>query len=279
MPIGRRIRDNNVFGTITDNPLTAIATTMNSAGLANLSAIAGDHATITLDPLRVNGNPEIVIVTAHAASATVVTITRAAYGTVARSHPLGTLWVHAATDEDFIEQLTSSTRPSDPYRGQMIFEHDTNKYVGRSTTDVWQEIMDLGGWDTTWSPTYTNFTLGNGTQVTRFTRQGRSIEFVLNVILGSTSVMGTDPQFTLPASIATSAYTTNISSIGEVTILDSGTAVFRGGVRFLSVDKGVMVVYDSSATHLRETSITSTIPMTWTTSDQFTVRGHYEAAL
>lgn len=90
-----RIRTNNVFGTTTDNPLTAGATTMNSAGLANLAAVSSNTALITLDPNRVNGAPEIVIVTAHTGSATSATITRAAFGTSAREHPSGTEWEHA----------------------------------------------------------------------------------------------------------------------------------------------------------------------------------------
>jgi hypothetical protein len=91
-----RIRTNNVFGTTTDNPLIAGAVTMNSAGLANLAVVAGsDEALITLDPNRVNGAPEIVRVTAHTGSATSATIVRGAFGTAARSHPLGTEWEHA----------------------------------------------------------------------------------------------------------------------------------------------------------------------------------------
>lgn len=139
MPTGTRIRHNNVFGVTTDNPLTIGATTLNSSGLQNLPVVASAHAVITLDPLRQHGEPEIVIVTAHTASATVVTIQRGAYGTVARQHPQGTVWVHAPVTEDVIPILTSSTRPSDPYRGERIFETDTNRFVARSTADTWQQ--------------------------------------------------------------------------------------------------------------------------------------------
>lgn len=136
MPSGPRIRDNNIFGTTTDNPLTAGAGTFNSAGLANLEVVAAAHAIVTLDPLREFGEPEIVIITAHTAAATVATITRGAYGTVARAHPLGTLWVHAAVDEDFTEIVTSSTHPTDPYESQEIFETDTDRYLSY-TGAVW----------------------------------------------------------------------------------------------------------------------------------------------
>lgn len=143
MPANPRVRTNNVFGTTTDNPLTNVATTMNSAGLANLAAIATQHAVITLDPLRVSGAPEYVIVTAHTGSATSATITRGAYGSTARQHPLGTLWTHAPLTEDFILICTSATRPSDPYEGQGIYETDTNKLAFYTGTD-WA-YRDAGG--------------------------------------------------------------------------------------------------------------------------------------
>lgn len=143
MPTGSRIRTDNVFGTVTDNPLTAGAVTLNSAGLVNLAAVASNHAVIVLDPLRTAGAPEIVIVTAHTAAASSATITRGAYGTTARSHAAGVLWIHAPTTEDTIRIVTSGTRPSDPYMGQMVFESDTKKFVGYGGTD-WAQ-RDAGG--------------------------------------------------------------------------------------------------------------------------------------
>ncbi len=93
-----RLRSNNVFGTTTNNPLAAGGTSLSSAGLANLVAVAGaDRAVITLDPNRVHGAPEIVYVSAHTAGMGVATILRGQEGTVARSHPAGTFWVHGAT--------------------------------------------------------------------------------------------------------------------------------------------------------------------------------------
>lgn len=129
MPSGPRIRTDNVFGTTTDNPLTNGATTINSAGLANLAAVSSAHAILVLDPLRSAGAPEMVVVTAHTSSATSATITRGAYGTAARQHASGTLWLHAPTIEDAIRIVTAATRPSDPYEGQMIYETDTDRLV------------------------------------------------------------------------------------------------------------------------------------------------------
>ncbi|HKY76004.1 MAG TPA: hypothetical protein VJS45_07685 [Acidimicrobiia bacterium] len=159
MPSGPRIRTDNVFGTTTDNPLTAAATTMNSAGLANLAAVSSAHAVIVLDPLRAAGAPEIVVVTAHTGSATSATITRGAYGTSAREHAAGTLWVHAPTRADFVQILTASTRPSsnDRFEGMPIWETDTDRLM----------LFDGAAWQPAYNPPRagasrtTNLSIGN----------------------------------------------------------------------------------------------------------------------
>lgn len=125
---GTRVRDNGIFGTILNNPLTVGATVLNSAELAELEGVSGDHAIVTLDPNKQFGSPEIVMITSHTPFATVAVIQRGMYGTTPRQHPLNTAWVHAAVVEDFIDVVTSVTRPVDPYEGQLIYETDTQSY-------------------------------------------------------------------------------------------------------------------------------------------------------
>lgn len=144
MPAGSRVRANNAFGTTTDNPLTAGATFFNSAALITLPAISGgQHAIIVLDPKRVFGQPEIVVVTAHTSLSTTATIVRGTYGTVAASHPVGTAWAHVAVDEDYTEILTSTSRPTDPYIGQSIFETDSMSHRFY-TGSIWQSAPPIG---------------------------------------------------------------------------------------------------------------------------------------
>lgn len=93
-----RIWSNFQAGTTTDAPLSNVATTINSAEFAALPAVsAPDILTITLDPDGRAGNPEIVEVTAHTASATSVTVTRGAESSTGRSHAAGTRWAHGVT--------------------------------------------------------------------------------------------------------------------------------------------------------------------------------------
>lgn len=143
MPSGPRIRANNVFGVISDNPLTIGATSFNSVSLFLLPAVSSAHAIIVLDPKRVNGEPEIVIVTAHTVLATVATITRGAYGTAARAHPLNTAWANVVVTDDMVPVVTTGTRPSDPYFGQLIYNETLNSFEGRDTIPSWKNVNML----------------------------------------------------------------------------------------------------------------------------------------
>lgn len=226
MPTGSRIRTDNVFGTVTDNPLTAGALTLNSAGLVNLAAVASNHAVIVLDPLRAAGAPEIVIVTAHTAAASSATITRGAYGTTARSHAAGVLWVHAPTTEDTIRIVTSGTRPSDPYRGQLVFETDTNSYVGRDTSDAWQTAVQMGAW-TAFTPTLTqSATVTKTVTYAKYVRLGRVISANISVVVTGAGTASNAIVAGLPVAVAT-----GVTMLGVGYIYDaSANAVYKATV-------------------------------------------------
>ena len=103
-----------------DNPLAAVATTLNAAGLNRLAVIdTTNHAVIVIDPDRTAGEPEIVLVTAHAALGEVVTVLRGQLGTSARSHARGTVWRHVSVKQDWddvwaaIDDLGAAAAPAD----------------------------------------------------------------------------------------------------------------------------------------------------------------------
>lgn len=136
-----RLRTNNVQGVTTDNPLTAGATTINSAGFVDLPTVdALSHLVLILDPLETAGPAEIVMVTAHTAASTQCTIVRAQEGSTARSHAAGTTWFHGPTvaDWNYTDRAAlSSNRPTSPFNGQLIYETDTHRY-GARINGVWQ---------------------------------------------------------------------------------------------------------------------------------------------
>lgn len=273
MPINQRIRDNNVFGTVADNPLLAGATTFNSSGLVNLSAVIAKHAIITLDPLRQYGSPEIIIVTTHNVSATTATISRGAYGTIPRQHPQGTLWVHAPTNEDFIQILSSSTRPLDPYRGELIFEYDTDKFVARSITDVWQDVMPLGAW-ISWTPVLVGLT-GGTLNFARYSRHGRTIFYRFKYTLAGAG-FASNPSFTLPVA-ANAEYAGQDLPIGHAAFADVAVATYPGVVTLSTTTIAQFQVYNAAGTYAVGNAPTATIPHTWAVNDFVYAWGTYEA--
>lgn len=98
------VYSNFLAGTITDDPLTSGATTINSSAFANLPTITDpDSCWLVLDPDAVDGAPEIVKVTAHTSSSTSVTVTRGEQSTAVREHASLTEWREAVTKADLDE--------------------------------------------------------------------------------------------------------------------------------------------------------------------------------
>lgn len=271
MPSGPRIRSNNVYGITSNNPLTAAGTTYSSISLPLLPVVVSSHAIVVFDPKRVYGDPEIVVITTHTAASTVATIVRGQYGTSARSHPLGTAWAHVPVDEDWIKISTSTSRPSDPYRGQMIFEYDTDKFVARSITDVWTDAIPLGAWQS-WTPTITN--LSGGTLSAVYQKVGRMVNFRFKYTLAGAN-MGTNPQFTLP--IAAHADFVQNMPIGSCSLLDTGVQLYMGWPVMVNSTTVVPVAISTGGATAVNTAVTATSPFTWGAGDILMVIGTYEA--
>lgn len=249
-----RVRTDGVFGTLTDNPLTNVATTMNSAGLANLAAVSGDErAVIILDPNRVHGAPEIVNVSVHTAAANVATIVRARFGTAAREHPAGTEWVHGPIAGLAAESLATGVT------GQGDF-------------------VPMGPWEL-WTPTLANLTVGSGTLLAWFARSGRAIDFYIRFLFSTGSAVGTNPTFTLPVAPHARYSFGGLDVLGICSILDNGVGVFGGPVFWGTGNTIQPQFWGTAGAAATASSITATAPMTWTTGDRLIVAGRYEALI
>ena len=107
----RRLRRDFLNGFVSDNPLLVGATTLTSSNLQFMPVIdSTNYMVITLDPLGVDGAPEIVYVTAHSAAASTTTIVRGQEGTTARPHNQNTRWAHAPTAYDHDYSKSYATR-------------------------------------------------------------------------------------------------------------------------------------------------------------------------
>lgn len=145
--------------------------------------------------------------------------------------------------------------------------------------------LDLNGndinnvpWKSTWAPTYTNMTIGNGTVVARHLQLGDLVAVRFRFDLGSTSGIGVEPTVSVPVTASTTGIDANGPSIGRAGFKEAGGTNYQGHL-FLSTSTAMIVtVSDSSGAYVVTAQPTNSVPFTWGTSDVLSFAGIYEAA-
>jgi hypothetical protein len=129
-----------------------------------------------------------------------------------------------------------------------------------------------------WTPTYTNFTLGNGVvSYAQYAQIGDLVIVHFRILFGSTtSIDASDPRFSLPVTAATGYGTTDY--FGTCELFDSGTAHVAGMVRAWTTSQFNITCLDVASTYAKHVAISATIPFTWTTSDRIGCTFAYRAA-
>ena len=134
-----------------------------------------------------------------------------------------------------------------------------------------------GAWDS-FTPSWTNITVGSGTNSGKYMQIGKTVFVETKFIFGAGSAVSGSPILTLPVT-ASGFYTAGTGSLGVVDILDSGTINFAGVVRYASTTTVTMQALNAAAAAgLSHLNVSSTVPMTWATNDQLTSTFMYEAA-
>lgn len=130
-----------------------------------------------------------------------------------------------------------------------------------------------------WTPTWTNLTVGNATVVAKYKQTGKTVDFRVNLIFGSTSSISGSVALTLP--VTALAYgntgTGAFPLVGIVRYEDIGVNGYAGVIDMNSTTTIRPLVPNASATFLTLNATTSTIPFTWGTGDEMTLTGSYEA--
>lgn len=195
-----RLFDNFQFGTISNNPLSAGATSITSAEFANMRIVSGDTLVLVLDPEDKNGNgQEIVYVTAHAASGTTVTVTRGEEGTTGIEHAQNTEWAATVTRED-MERLDAIEADDWVTSARLAAGAVDNAALAGSGLDVSKFTTGTSDRDTT----------GNAATATRWATS-RTITLSGDVS-GSTSINGA-ANVSITAVVANDSHTHGDSTI------------------------------------------------------------------
>jgi hypothetical protein len=101
----------------------------------------------------------------------------------------------------FASAAARTSAIASPQEGMISYLKDTNSTEYYSGS-AWVAIGGSTGatW-TTFTPTYTDITVGNGTVTSRYTKSGNLVTVYFRFVLGSTSSTGVNPVVTLPSPI------------------------------------------------------------------------------
>lgn len=127
-----------------------------------------------------------------------------------------------------------------------------------------------------WVPTWTNLATGNGTlNYAKYIQIGKMIYFRLSFVWGSTTSISGNVSVSLPATAAYSS-STGFEPVGFGVCYDSSATTPYPLTLATTNSTTTARLLADNGTNL--TSVTSTVPMTWTTSDAIQIEGFYEAA-
>lgn len=128
-----------------------------------------------------------------------------------------------------------------------------------------------GAWQS-WTPAFTNLTIGNGTVLAKYSQTAKTTIFQIVVTLGSTSSMGTAPTFTFPVTVS--------SDFAINHIFGSGTANHSGNGYIIwgYLNSTTVCRFITTGTAPILANITASVPFAWTTGDFIQLTGSYEPA-
>jgi hypothetical protein len=134
--------------------------------------------------------------------------------------------------------------------------------------------LKYGNTWTSYTPTWTNITVGNGTNTGEYLRIGKMVIVKVSLTFGSTtSFTGSYVQVSLPFN-ADTFYANN----GGVIMFDVGSGVYNGFSWNTDATKMNIQAINTNNLYALSADIGSTIPFTWTTNDILTAQFIYEAA-
>jgi hypothetical protein len=134
-----------------------------------------------------------------------------------------------------------------------------------------------------WTPTYSGFTLGNGTVTANYCRVNNFVHAYANIVLGSTSTVTGSLYVSVPVTVNSSMVSTGADGaafiLGSASYTDEGTLQNFGWAMSNTGGSLFRLFVDvSNATYSQRLSVNATTPFTWVTGDSFRFSAYYQAA-
>jgi hypothetical protein len=135
------------------------------------------------------------------------------------------------------------------------------------------------GETSTFTPSITNFTLGNGTAVGRFVRVNKLVYFRVGISFGSTTSIGAGAKdLTLPIAATNVATLDGLNILVHYYDLNLSIGVFNQPAICIGTTAVRLGANNVAGTYESFTDLSSTVPFTWATGDVLNIAGTYEVA-
>lgn len=146
---------------------------------------------------------------------------------------------------------------------------------GIKNTNLSTVAGELGGSWTSWTPTWTNLTVGNGTVHAAYTQIGKTVHARYSIVFGTTSSVAGALSFTLPVTSVTYGQT---QPIGTAFFNNIAVESYHGFVGWASTTTANLQG-PNGLSDTRTTTATTNKPIAaYATSDQISFTITYEAA-
>jgi hypothetical protein len=143
------------------------------------------------------------------------------------------------------------------------------KTTGTDMDFTWTTPSSIGSW-TAFTPSRSNITVGNGTEVARYQKVGKTTNVFYQLTLGSTSSIGNTPSISTPSTSAQSVFYS-----GFVMMQDTGNTSYFGAVLIIS-GTAYPQAQVANGTYTNAANVTSTVPFTWNSTDVLVMQFSYE---
>ena len=171
--------------------------------------------------------------------------------------------------------LKPTSVPVNPQDGEVYYDNSLNQFR-KYENGAWGPLGPATGPVITdwaiYTPTVTaaSGTLTNYTTNFSWRRVGSDIEVKGVLIFSGAPGTWTNPRFSLPAGLTTTANSYD-QTIGSAAMLDSGSNTYPGGIYFISNSVVETLVLNTAAAALSNLTASQTVPFTWASPDQVRV--------
>jgi hypothetical protein len=147
----------------------------------------------------------------------------------------------------------------------------TNRTIAQLLADM------VPAW-TSYAPTWTNVTVGNGTSTGQYAQIGKLIIVRAALVFGSTTSISGVVRVSFPVTSVTYAGTASSQYIGAGSLQDATGSLYEVVATWENTGRAILQAGDSSGAYLIRANVNSTVPFTWAVNDEIHIQLILEAA-